>query len=99
MLKITRIVSSDTDTLKLEGKLLAPWVGELLRVLGESNGHANRVRLDLSAVTFVDAAGQELLRDLIHRGVALAACSAFVAELLHESHEFAAPVTLDRGKP
>ena len=85
MLKITRIGGSDSDqTLKLEGKLLEPWGGELLRAVAESNGHSHPVRLDLSAVTFVDSAGKELLRDLILRGIAIAACSAFVAELLHE---------------
>ena len=85
MLKITRSCDGSSDlTLKLEGKLLEPWVGEVLRVLAESNGHSNRIRLDLSAVTFVDSAGIQLLRDLIRRGIAIAACSAFVAELLHE---------------
>ena len=39
--------------------------------------------LDLSKVTFVDAAGVELLRQLLKRGVTLAACSGLVAELLH----------------
>ena len=37
-----------------------------------------------AAVSFVDSAGTQLLRDLIRRGIAIAACSAFVAELLHE---------------
>jgi hypothetical protein len=39
-------------------------------------------RLDLAAVTYVDAAGVELLRDLIAEGVEIAACSSFVHELL-----------------
>ena len=63
---------------------MEPWVGEGLRALAESNGHSNRIRLDLSAVTFVDAAGTQLLRDLIRRGIGIAACSAYAAELLHE---------------
>lgn len=82
MLRITRISSQDSDTLKLEGKLLGPWVGELSHVLAELNGRA--MGLDLSAVTFVDATGTELLRDLIRRGVPIAGCSPFVAELLHK---------------
>ena len=84
MLKITRISGGDSDTLKLEGKLLEPWISEVLRALAESNGHSNRIRLDLSAVTFVDSAGTQLLRDLIRRGIAIGACSGYVAELLHE---------------
>jgi len=87
MLKITRIGGGDSNhTLKLEGKLLEPWVCEMLRAVAESNGHSNRVRLDLSDVTYVDVAGMELLRDLIRRGIGIAACSAFVAELLHEGN-------------
>jgi hypothetical protein len=40
-------------------------------------------RLDQAAVTYVDAAGGELLRDLIAEGVEIAVCSNFVRELLH----------------
>jgi hypothetical protein len=40
-------------------------------------------RLDLTAVTYVDAAGIQLLRDLMAEGVKIAACSSFVGELLH----------------
>jgi ABC-type transporter Mla MlaB component len=82
MLKITRIVGDSDQTLKLEGKLLEPWVG-VLRAVAELNSQAGRIRLDLAAVTFVDSAGMQLLRDLIGRGIVIAACSAFVAELLH----------------
>ena len=39
--------------------------------------------LDLAAVTYVDAAGLQLLRDLVAEGVEIAACSSFVGELLH----------------
>jgi ABC-type transporter Mla MlaB component len=85
MLKITRIDGSNSgQTLKLEGKLLEPWVSEVQKALAESKGNSNRIRIDLSAVSFVDSAGKELLRDLARRGVAIAACSAFIAELLHE---------------
>lgn len=85
MLKITRIDASESQpTFKLEGKLLRPWVAEVLRVLAESNGRDNQMRLDLSAVSFVDTAGMQLLRNLIQRGIVIAACSAFVGELLHD---------------
>jgi hypothetical protein len=39
--------------------------------------------LDLVAVTYVDAAGVQSLRDLMAEGVEIAACSNFVGELLH----------------
>jgi hypothetical protein len=83
MLKITKIGSRDsTQTIKLDGKLLEPWVAEVLNVCAQESAQPGR-NLDLSGLTFVDQAGAELLRDLIRRGITISACSGFVAELLH----------------
>jgi ABC-type transporter Mla MlaB component len=68
--------------LKLEGELLEPWVEVVRDVCARQDLRSQRARLDLSAVTFVDAAGAALLRDLIRQGMAVTACSRFVAELL-----------------
>ena len=84
MLRITEIVDGGSGLLlKLEGKLLEPWVEELARVTGRPGlkGHGP-VRLDLSSVTFVDEAGVRLLHDLLRQGVEIAAISSFVAALL-----------------
>jgi ABC-type transporter Mla MlaB component len=84
MLRITRVHGRHTaPTLRLEGKLLGPWVAELARACAELPCSSSPLRLDLSAVTFVDDPGVQLLRDLLGRGVTLAACSGLVAELLH----------------
>jgi ABC-type transporter Mla MlaB component len=84
MLRITRAPGHDSvSTLKLEGKLLGPWVTELARSCDELPCSPDCLRLDLSAVTFVDGPGMALLRDLLGRGITLAACSGLVAELLH----------------
>ena len=84
MLRITHAPGHDSvSTLRLEGKLLGPWVAELARSCSEVSCSPDRVRLDLSSVTFVDGPGVALLRDLLGRGVTLAACSGLVAELLH----------------
>jgi ABC-type transporter Mla MlaB component len=84
MLRITYIQGNESAlTLRLEGKLLGPWVTELDRTCNELPCPRNRLRLDLSAVTFVDGLGVALLRDLLARGATLAACSGLVAELLH----------------
>ena len=81
MLRITQIDGQDaTRTFKLEGKLLEPWVAEVLRVCASRPGET---RLDLSGLSFVDQAGARLLRDLLRRGLSVSACSSFVAELLH----------------
>ena len=42
-----------------------------------------RLRLDLTAVTYADAAGTQLLGDLMREGIEIAACSSFLADLLH----------------
>ena len=84
MLRITHARGHNSiSTLRLEGKLVGPWVTELARSCNELPCPPNRLRLDLSAVTFVDGPGVALLRDLLDRGATLAACSGLVAELLH----------------
>jgi hypothetical protein len=85
MLRITWIEVGSSDsiqTLKLEGKLLGPWVDELSRVCGEPRVSPNSLRLDLAAVTFIDSSGVKLVNDLILQGVAIVGSSGFIAELL-----------------
>ena len=56
MLRITWVdldVTTSNSTLKLEGKILGPWVDELSRVCEERRSAPNGLRLDLAAVTFV----------------------------------------------
>ena len=82
MLKITRVPHKGQGlTIKLEGEVFGPWV-DSVRAACAIRGRRPR-RLDLAAVTYVDAVGVELLRDLIAEGVEIAACSSFVRELLH----------------
>jgi ABC-type transporter Mla MlaB component len=84
MLRITHALGHNVvATLRLEGKLMGPWVAELARSCNELRCSPDRLCLDLTAVTFVDTSGVALLRDLIGRGATLAACSGLVAELLH----------------
>ena len=83
MLRINRVSDlGEPATLKLEGKLLGPWVEELRLACQSQASSSNHLRLDLSAVTFVDAAGAKLLGDLIRQGVQITACSGYLAELL-----------------
>jgi hypothetical protein len=83
MLMITRSEGGDlTRTLKLEGKLLGPWVGELESACRKPQVSPDRVRLDLFGLTFVDEEGARFLLGLIRDGARVVACSGFVAELL-----------------
>lgn len=79
MLKISHAAVS---TLKVEGKLLGPWVAELARACDELPCSLASVSLDLSELNYVDIAGLELLRGLVLHGVTLSACSGLVQELL-----------------
>jgi hypothetical protein len=82
MLRITQSNARGGEAMvKLEGKLLEPWVDEVRRLFLAAAGNSPR-RLDLSTLTFADAAGTELLRQLLREGVAIESCSAFVAALL-----------------
>ena len=72
MLKIARVddgASDSIQTLKLEGKLLGPWVDELPRACQELRTPPSGLRLNLAGVTFIDPARIELLGDLIRRGL------------------------------
>jgi hypothetical protein len=80
MLRLTRIVDTHSvEIIRLEGKLVEPWVEEVRRACPASRGPRG---LDLSAITFVDAAGERLLRELLGEGIDVVACSGYVAELL-----------------
>lgn len=87
MLRITRFDQEDSETsLKLEGKLVGPWVEELRRVYQAEGSRPGSLRLDLSAVTFVDEEGLGLLREVLQYGAQLTSCSGLVAELLHREN-------------
>jgi ABC-type transporter Mla MlaB component len=86
MLRIARINVDGSDairTFRLEGKLRGPWVEELIRACEEPQTPPSCLRLDLSAMTFVDSAGALLLDDLIRQGARVVGCSGFIAEMLN----------------
>ena len=66
MLKITSHPSGELITLELEGRLAGPWVAELEACWRAASDTRRRIRVDLTGVTFVDSAGEELL-DLMHQ--------------------------------
>jgi hypothetical protein len=83
MLRISVITDANATTIKLEGKLLAPWCSEVLRACRDATSAGRPVRLDLYDVDFIDNDGVVLVRALRdNEGVTLSRCSNFVAELL-----------------
>ncbi len=82
MLRITSHPEPCGETrLVLEGRLAGAWVSELRRVVAAA-GEPSRVALDLSALTYADADGLALLRDLLAGPARLERASAFVSVLL-----------------
>jgi hypothetical protein len=82
VLKITRLLPRGRGlTIKLEGELFEAWVGSV-RDACASRG-PRPLRLDLADVSYVDAAGLQLLLDLMAEGAEIATCSGFVGELLN----------------
>ena len=82
-----RIDTLDNDaTLRFEGNLAGDWVAaarDACRGWIPSTAMVPRsLRVDLAAVTYVDTAGLQLLRDLRSCGVELRPCSLFVSQLL-----------------
>ena len=83
MLKISQIESNDNSvTLKLEGRLVGPWVGEARETCEAFLAAGRLVKLNLAEVSFVDPDGVKLLKQLVPRGVTLIGCSLFVEEQL-----------------
>ncbi len=74
-----------STTLRLEGQVIGPWVGEVKRASEAVLASGVTLILDLSEVSFVDREGLALLRSLHGRRALLRNTSAFVAEQLKSS--------------
>jgi hypothetical protein len=66
MLKITIVRDAKAVTMRFEGKLSGPWVGEANQSwhsLEESIG-SEKLNVDLRGVSFADVEGRQLLREM-----------------------------------
>ena len=88
MLRITRVAESASQvTYKVEGKIVAEWVFELERECLAVLQEKRKVRLDVSAVTFIDRRGVAAMRRLAAEHVAIINCPEFIGELLRKGSE------------
>lgn len=86
MLKITTAHDDGFErVLKLEGKLLADWIGELHDACRTARAETGHLKLDLSGLSFADVSGTIALRELIRQGISITTTSPFVGELLKEN--------------
>jgi ABC-type transporter Mla MlaB component len=83
LLKITVQKGSGSSTLKLEGKLAGPWVGELKEVW-RSESATEAVLVDLLDVSFVDAAGKDLLAQMWQGRADFVADSPLMKQVIEE---------------
>jgi hypothetical protein len=83
-MKITVVESSSLAVrLRVEGRLMGLWVEELRKTCDlQGLREGIRLTLDLADVSFADAAGIELLKELRTRSVTLLNPSSLVAEKL-----------------
>lgn len=92
MLRITPAEDSNSGSLKLEGSIRGPWVGELARAwqsLSSSNP-GRKLSVELSGVSFADWEGRKLLLDMEQGGAKLNAASVFLRHMLSEHSRTAA---------
>jgi ABC-type transporter Mla MlaB component len=82
MLKISEPLANHAITLKLEGRLIGPWVAELKKTCEQHLAAERRIHLDFADVTFADRTGLALLLRLRAQGVTLVNCSPFLEEEL-----------------
>ncbi|MBS1788144.1 MAG: TolC family protein [Acidobacteria bacterium] len=86
MMRITQQSDGEATTLKVEGCLAGEWVGEMKRCWDEVEGatHSSVIRMDLTEVTFIDAAGRQLLAEMIGAGVTPTATNIMTKEVIRE---------------
>ncbi len=87
MLRITIQESAQGKTLKLEGKLTGPWVGELEQTwsgMTASGTGVPALAVELADVTYIDAAGKCLLKRMHQAGAKLKACSPLNRSIVDE---------------
>ncbi len=82
MLKITLAEENSlTITLKLEGRIVGPWIRELENECKKCLSQRSELILDLSGVRYADGPGTRALK-LMGKHVRLTGASPFLAELL-----------------
>jgi ABC-type transporter Mla MlaB component len=87
VLRIHTETSLDGVSLRLEGKLVHPWVDELVRVwmnLDQGRQGWRKVRIDLEAVSFVDVRGRSMLATLHRLGCELKGSGPFISAVIEE---------------
>ena len=85
MLRVTIKKEDAIEIWELEGKLSADWVKELERCWKESSPQPGiAVQVHLKAVSYIDAAGKQLLTEMYGRGVEIKGCGCMTRAVVEE---------------
>ena len=89
MFRITSRIDGDEIVLKVEGCLMREWVRELNAcwVAAAADPQRRRIRVDLTDVYHVDAAGQALMTAMYRGGVRFVTRGCVLPELVREIAE------------
>ena len=86
MLRITQVDAEEGAFIRLEGRLVGPWVSELQSFIAANTDGAER-RLDLAGLEFVDRDGARLLIELRAAGAEIVSARPYVADLIEAARQ------------
>jgi hypothetical protein len=85
MLRVTIKKIDSIETWELEGKLSGDWVIELQRCWKDnSRPPGTAIQVNLKAVSYIDAAGKQLLTEMYGAGVEIKGCGCMTRALVEE---------------
>jgi ABC-type transporter Mla MlaB component len=86
VLRIDSLNENELTTLNVEGKLVGPWVNELERCWQKivAVHPPQLVRINLSAVGFIDSEGKQLLCRMRREGAVLVPTGCFMKSIVDE---------------
>ncbi|HTP87949.1 MAG TPA: hypothetical protein VMJ34_13435 [Bryobacteraceae bacterium] len=84
MLKITTSSSGGRTTLRLDGKLVGPWVEEFRKALGSCQ--ATEITVDLSNTIFADECGRRALAEAKAHGVRFVTAGPLMEAFVGHGH-------------
>jgi ABC-type transporter Mla MlaB component len=89
MLRVTVKTEDLLEIWELEGKLAGDWVIELERCWKERQVPGTGMRVNLKAISYIDAGGKQLLTDMHEAGVEIKGCGcmtrAVVEDIMRET--------------
>jgi len=87
MLRIHIEHESEVVKLRLEGKLVQPWVDELVKVWMDLTTRLARptpISVEMSDVSYVDARGKSLLASMLKSGCSLHGSGPFISAVIED---------------